>query len=66
MAKKLTPAQEKALESLKSLNKPATSQDIGTQIKTLQALEKLGLVVLVEDKTAQGGRECEAILWTAL
>ena len=63
---KLTNAQANALQTLTELNQPSTSQDVGTQIKTLQALEKLGLVKLVDYQTESGARECEALYWIAV
>lgn len=63
--KKLSQAQETALERLIELGKPSTSQEIKVQIITMQSLQKSGYVKAIEnfgdDETY--GRECEAIHW---
>ncbi len=63
--KKLSQAQQAALNKLISLGKPSTSQEIKVQIITMQSLQKAGHVKPIEnfgdDETF--GRECETIHW---
>jgi len=63
--RKITPAQQTALDKLTSIGEPATSQKIGAQITTMQALEKAGRVKPVKQfgNEKNSGRECEAIHW---
>lgn len=62
---KVTPAQRLALSNMVKLNRPATSQEIGVQIKSMQTLKSLGLVVNQErfGEAENLGRECQAIHW---
>jgi hypothetical protein len=63
--KKITKSQQTALNQLGFLNKPSTSQEIGVQIITMQALQRAGRVKSIDkfgtDDTF--GRECETIRW---
>ncbi|EIY4766820.1 hypothetical protein MM188_003202 [Vibrio cholerae] len=59
--KKLTAAQEQALNQLKDYDQPVTSQQLGVQVKTLQSLQALGLAT--SQSNGQQGRECETLLW---
>lgn len=63
---KVTPAQRLALSNMVKLNRPATSQEIGVQIKSMQTLKSLGLVVNQErfGEAENLGRECQAIHWS--
>lgn len=63
--RKLSPAQKTALDKLAVIGEPATSQKIGVQIITMQALQKAGRVKPVEQFGTEEtfGRECEAIHW---
>ena len=47
--KKLSQAQETALERLVELGKPSTSQEIKVQIITMQYLQKSGYVKAIEN-----------------
>ena len=63
--KKITPAQQKALDKLSELGKPSTSQEICAQITTMQSLQKAGRVKALErfGEEKVYGRECETIRW---
>lgn len=61
---KITKAQQAALTRLSELNRPSTSQQIGTQIKTMHALNAMGLVKAFDSiNQPVTARECETILW---
>ncbi|QUM78753.1 hypothetical protein HWV00_21000 (plasmid) [Moritella sp. 24] len=62
--KKISPAQQVALDKLIAIGKPATSQEIGVQVSTMFSLQRADHVIAAEREEGETGRDCEVIKWS--